>query len=83
MKKEAAENAKKEEQEKLEQENQSFWNKLTDSDDLNDNLTELCDYLNKNIGATGVYISKLEPKDTHSYFFFCPEITLDLSVPLS
>jgi hypothetical protein len=29
---------------------------------LNDNLTELCDYLNKNIGATGVYISKLEPK---------------------
>jgi len=62
LKKEAAENAKKEEQEKLEQENQSFWNKLTDSDDLNDNLTELCDYLNKNIGATGVYISKLEPK---------------------
>ena len=62
MKKEAAENAKKEESDKLEQENQSFWSKLTDSDDLNDNLTELCDYLNKNIGATGVYISKLEPK---------------------
>ena len=57
-----AENKKKMEEEKLQAENQSFWGKLADSDDLNDNLTELCNYLHKNMGATGVYISKLEPK---------------------
>ena len=60
--KQTADDAKNQEQEKLEEENQAFWGKLVDSDDLNDNLTELCDYLHKNIGATGVYISKLEPK---------------------
>jgi hypothetical protein len=48
--------------EKLERENEAFWKKLAISDDLNDNLTELCNYLHKNIGATGVYMSKLEPK---------------------
>jgi hypothetical protein len=47
---------------KLEKENETFWSKLVESEDLNDNLTELCNYLHKNIGATGVYISKLEPK---------------------
>ena len=29
---------------------------------MNDNLTELCEYLHKNIKSTGVYIGKLEPK---------------------
>ena len=42
-------------------ENDSFWAKLSDSADLNDNLTELANYLHKNVGATGVYIGKLEP----------------------
>lgn len=33
---------------------------MQESEDLNDNLTELTDYISNNIGATGVYIGKLE-----------------------
>jgi hypothetical protein len=57
-----AEAAEKERQEQLKAENKAFWQKLETSEDLNDNLTDLCNYIHKNIGATGVYMSKLEPK---------------------
>jgi len=33
---------------------------LQESEDLNDNLTQLTDYISNNINATGVYIGKLE-----------------------
>ena len=39
-----------------------FWQLLEKSEDLNDELPGLAEYLNKNLGATGVYIGKLEPK---------------------
>jgi hypothetical protein len=45
-----------------EQENNDFWAKLDMSEDLNDNLTELANYLQKNLGATGVSVGKLELK---------------------
>lgn len=48
--------------EKTEAENQAFWDNLQKSEDLNDNLTELCEYIHRNIKSTGVYIGKLEPK---------------------
>lgn len=60
--KQMKENEKIEAKEKTEAENKAFWDKLQTSEDLNDNLTELCEYLHRNIGATGVYIGKLEPK---------------------
>lgn len=41
-------------------ENEEFWIKLADSEDLNDNLTGLCNYIQRNLGATGVYIGKLQ-----------------------
>lgn len=44
-----------------EKENAAFWAKLNESDDLNDNLTELTNYIHRNINATGVYIGQLEP----------------------
>ena len=53
---------KKAAEQKNEKENNSFWAKLSDSADLNDNLTELANYMHKNVGATGVYIGKLEPE---------------------
>ena len=40
--------------------NVMFWENLNISQDLNDNLTQLANYINKNTGATGVYIGKLE-----------------------
>ena len=39
--------------------------------------------LSDEIGTEASVISKLEPNSTHSYLFFNPEITFDLSVPLS
>ena len=44
----------------LEKKNKEFWEKLQESEDLNDNLTQLTDYISNNINATGVYIGKLE-----------------------
>ena len=41
--------------------NDAFWKKLDDSEDLNDNLSELTNYIHRNIKATGVYIGQLEP----------------------
>ena len=57
------EKAAVEEQKKQEKvdENEAFWNKLQESEDLNDNLTELANYVHKNVSGTGVYIGKLEP----------------------
>jgi hypothetical protein len=49
-------------QEKTEAENKAFWDKLQISEDLNDNLTEFCEYIHRNIKSTGVYVGKLEPK---------------------
>ena len=46
----------------MKKDNEAFWTKLTVSEDLNDNLTELCEYIHRNIKSTGVYIGKLEPK---------------------
>jgi hypothetical protein len=43
--KQVKENEKIEAKEKNENENKAFWNKLQDSEDLNDNLTDLCEYL--------------------------------------
>lgn len=60
--KQMKENEKIEAKENTESQNKAFWDKLYLSEDLNDNLTELCEYLHRNIGATGVYIGKLEPK---------------------
>jgi hypothetical protein len=37
-----------------------FYELLEKSDDLNDNLDELCNFLLEFTGATGVYIGKLE-----------------------
>lgn len=37
-----------------------FYELLEKSDDLNDNLDELCNFLQEFTGATGVYIGKLE-----------------------
>lgn len=60
--KQMKENEKIEAKENTESQNKAFWDKLYLSEDLNDNLTELCEYLHRNIGATGIYIGKLEPK---------------------
>ena len=40
--------------------NTQFWENLKISQDFNDNLTELANYIQRNTGATGVYIGKLE-----------------------
>jgi hypothetical protein len=44
----------------LKKENEEFWARCSSTDDMNDNLTELADHIAKNVGATGVYIGKLE-----------------------
>ena len=43
------------------EENEAFWTKLQESEDLNDNLTEFANYVHRNVNATGVYIGQLEP----------------------
>lgn len=35
--------------EKKEEENKMFWDKLQLSEDLNDNLTEFCEYIHRNV----------------------------------
>jgi len=40
----------------IDDENAAFWKKLEESEDLNDNLSELTNYIHRNIKATGVYI---------------------------
>jgi len=47
--------------ENVDKENEAFWGKLDESEDLNDNLAELTCYIHRNINATGVYIGQLEP----------------------
>jgi len=49
----------KEEEDKREQKIKQFYNFISESDDLNDNLNQLCNYLKYFTGATGVYIGKL------------------------
>jgi len=49
--------AEAEEEKKREQ---AFWDKLQTSEDLNDNLTELCCHISERVKATGVYIGCLE-----------------------
>ena len=43
---------------------EGFWDSLRDQkmEDLNDSLTELATYIERNTEATGVYIGRLEPK---------------------
>lgn len=49
----------KENEIKREEKVKSFYESITQSEDLNDNLNLLCDYLQEFTGATGVYIGKL------------------------
>lgn len=63
---ELASKADKQEAEKkavddVQKENEAFWASLAESDDLTDNLTELTNYIHRNIKATGVYIGQLDP----------------------
>jgi hypothetical protein len=44
---------------KREEKVKNFYESITQSEDLNDNLNLLCDYLSDFTGATGVYIGKL------------------------
>lgn len=52
------------EEKKAEELNEAFWKKLKEPavQDLNDHLTDLTVYLERNLKATGVYIGKLEPR---------------------
>lgn len=54
--------AKKKEEEEFEKNvmNNKFWTDLEEVEDFNDKLTELANYIARNVEATGVYIGKLE-----------------------
>ena len=39
----------------------TFWSNLEKSDDPQDNLGELAQFIHENVGSTGVYIGELEP----------------------
>jgi len=47
--------------EEKEAKNAAFWENLSKSEDPYDNLGEFAQYIQNNMGSTGVYIGQLEP----------------------